>query len=150
MRFVASQFLKRGEVSVAEIAALITAGAAVVLVLFSVVALVKLMRTLDTTTRTIQTLSDRVVPILTELEHTLANANVQLHKTDALIDHVSSLTKSVSTVTSLIAGSVTNPLVKAASFAYGLRKIVRSRRADTKDVAVRAHDTLQMKGGAPL
>lgn len=138
------------KVSIGQIAALIVAAVAVVLTLFLIAFLVKLMRTLDTTTRTIQTLNGRAEPLLTELERTLANANVQLHKIDVLIDQVSSLTKGVSTATSLIAGSVTNPLVKAASFAYGLRKIVRSRRGEVKAVAVKAHDTLQTKGGAPL
>ncbi|HEX3732288.1 MAG TPA: DUF948 domain-containing protein [Mycobacteriales bacterium] len=116
--------------SVGEIAALIAACAAALVALFLVVTLVKLMRTLDTATQAVKKLSDRVEPILSELESTIAGVNTQLVKVDAVTDHVASLAGSVATVTSLVTGAVTNPIVKVASLVYGLRKAAGSRRGD--------------------
>lgn len=116
-----------------EIAALLAAGAFVVLVVFFVLTLVKLNRAIDATTTTVNQIARRVDPILTELETTVAATNAQLAKIDAVTDHVGAVTGSVSTVFSLLSSTVTNPLVKAASVAYGLREAVKTRWKKTPD-----------------
>ena len=116
-----------------EIAALVAAGAFVVLVVFFIVTLVKLNRAIDATTATVNQIAGRVDPILAELETTVTATNTQLAKIDAVTDHVGAVTGSVSTVFSLLSSTVTNPLVKAASVAYGLREAVRTRWKKTPD-----------------
>lgn len=128
-----------------QIAALIAAGAFLLLVLLLAVPIIKLGRTVDATTRAVNQVADRVDPILADTHNTvlqlnasLAGVNQQLEKVDTLTDHVSSITGNVSAVTSLVSAAVASPLVKAASFAYGLRKAVKGRRKSDEDKAVRA------------
>jgi uncharacterized protein YoxC len=106
-----------------EIAAIIWASGFVLLVLFTAIPLVKLGGLLDETKRSIQTVTDDVSPLLTELTETVEQANKQLAKVDSITTNVSEVTTNVSAMVSLFTSALGSPLVKIAGLAQGLRSV---------------------------
>jgi uncharacterized protein YoxC len=104
-----------------DIAAIIWAGGFVLLVLFTAVPLVKLGALLDETRRSVQTLSDDVSPLLTELTETVSQTNKQLAKVDTITTNVSEVTTNISALVALFTSTLGSPLVKVAGLAQGLR-----------------------------
>ena len=133
-----------------EIAGLIAAGAFLMLVLVLAVPILKLGRTVDAATRTINDLNDQVGPLLAKTNVTVENVNtalgqvqvsldgvnVQLAKVDTMTSHAQNVTASVANLATVVSAAAANPLVKVASFGYGLRKAASARRRaeDERDV----------------
>jgi uncharacterized protein YoxC len=115
-------------VSGGEIAAIVAAGAFVLLVLLLAYPLLKLGRTLDEATLTIRTTRESAVPLLGQAQDTVAQMNVQLDHLDGIAKNVNSMTTNVSALTSVVSSTLGNPLIKAAAFTYGVRKTVNTRR----------------------
>ena len=125
-----------------EIAGLIAAGAFLMLVIVLAVPLLKLGRTVDAATRAINDVTDRTGPLLTDVNETVRNVNtalgqvqvsldgvnVQLGKVDTITEHAAHVTANVANLSTVVAAAAANPLVKVASFGYGLRKTVAARR----------------------
>ena len=144
-----------------EIAGLIAAGAFAMLVIVLAVPILKLGRTMDAATRAINDLTDRTGPLLGNVNETVANVNtalgqvqvsldgvnVQLAKVDTITEHASHITASVANVATIVAAAAANPLVKVASFGYGLRKAVATRRHAEEDREVRATIKQRRKAG---
>jgi uncharacterized protein YoxC len=134
-----------------EIAGLIAAGAFLMLVLVLAVPILKLGRTVDAATKAINDLNDRTGPLLGNVNETVANVNtalgqvqvsldsvnVQLAKLDTVTEHVSHVTANVANLSTVVAAAAANPLVKVASFGYGLRKATSARRRADEDREVR-------------
>ena len=133
-----------------EIAGLIAAGAFLVLVLVLAIPIFKLGRTVDAATRAINELNERTGPLLTNVNHTvegvntalsqvqvsLDGVNVQLAKVDTMTSHAQNVTASVANLATVVSAAAANPLIKVASFGYGLRKAASARRhaEDERDV----------------
>jgi uncharacterized protein YoxC len=115
-------------VSGGAIAALIAAGAFVVLVLLLAVPLLKLGKTLDEATLAIRKTHDGVSPLLTDAQGTLTQVNAQLVHVEGIAKNVNSMTTNVAALTSVVSSTVGSPLIKAAAFSYGVRKTVQTRR----------------------
>ena len=135
-----------------EIAGLIAAGAFLMLVLVLAVPILKLGRTVDAATRAINDLNDRTGPLLGNVNETvtgvntalgqvqvsLDGVNVQLAKVDTMTSHAQNVTASVANLATVVSAAAANPLIKVASFGYGLRKTVAARRKADEDREVRA------------
>jgi predicted cobalt transporter CbtA len=116
-------------VSAGQIAALIAAGAFVLLVLLLAVPLLKLARTLDEATIAIRKAHEGSAPLLDNAQTTLQQVNTQLERVDGITSSARTVTSNVSVLTSLFTATLGGPLVRAAAFSYGLNKAVKARRA---------------------
>ena len=137
-----------------EIAGLIAAGAFLMLVIVLAVPILKLGRTVDAATRSINDLTDRTGPLLGDVNETvkgvntalsqvqvsLDGVNVQLAKVDTITEHAAHVTANVANLSTVVAAAAANPLVKVASFGYGLRKAASARRKAGEEREIR--DTL--------
>jgi uncharacterized protein YoxC len=140
------------KVDAGGIAALIAAGAFLMLVLVLAVPILRLRHTVDAATRAITDLDKQAVPLLAEVTTTVDNVNtalgqvqvtldgvnMQLAKVDAITTHAQHVTASVANVVGVVSAAAANPLVKVASFGYGLRKAAAARRHGDEEKQVRA------------
>ncbi|MFF5294765.1 DUF948 domain-containing protein [Paractinoplanes globisporus] len=134
-----------------EIAGLIAAGAFLMLVIVLAVPILKLGRTVDAATRAINDLTDRTGPLLSNVNETVENVNttlgqvqvsldgvnIQLAKVDTITEHAAHVTANVANLSTVVAAAAASPLVKVASFGYGVRKAVNNRRRAEEDREVR-------------
>ena len=135
-----------------EIAGLIAAGAFLMLVLVLAVPILKLRHTVDAATRAINDLTDRTGPLLGNVTETVDNVNtalgqvqvsldgvnVQLAKIDTMTEHAQNVTANVANLVTVVSAAAANPLVKVASFGYGVRKAAAARRHAEEEREVRA------------
>ena len=135
-----------------EIAGLIAAGAFLMLVIVLAVPILKLGRTVDAATRAINDLTDRTGPLLSNVNETVENVNtalgqvqvsldgvnLQLAKVDTITEHAAHITANVANLATVVSAAAASPLVKVASFGYGLRKAASARRRAEEDREVRA------------
>ena len=110
------------------IAALIAAGAFVLLVLLLAIPLLKLGRTLDEATLAIRTTHEGMGPLLVDARGTLVQVNTQLEEVEGIAKNVNSMTTNVAALTSVVSSTLGSPLIKVAAFSYGVRKTVAERR----------------------
>ncbi len=134
-----------------EIAALIAAGAFLMLVLVLCVPIFRLRHTVDAATRAINDLNDRTGPLLASVNVTVDNVNValtqvhtsldevnaQLVRVDAITAHASTITANVANLATVITSAAASPLVKIASFGYGVRRATAKRRRAGEEEQVR-------------
>ncbi|GGM72528.1 hypothetical protein GCM10012275_48920 [Longimycelium tulufanense] len=111
-----------------QIAALVAAGAFVLLVLFLAIVLIKLGRALDEMTIAIRKAHENSDPLFAGANTTLNHVNTQLERVDGITSNARAVTGNVSALTSLFTATLGGPLVKAAAFSYGVSKAVRARR----------------------
>ncbi len=124
----------------ADIAGLISAGVFAVLVALLAMPIIKLGKVFDELTLTIRSLNDNTTPLIDEVTRTVASTNSQLEKVDGITSNVSDASANVSALSSLVASTVGQPLIKVASFSYGLKKAVRGDR-ETSSTHVGAERT---------
>jgi uncharacterized protein YoxC len=115
-------------VSGGEIAALIAAGAFVLLVLLLAIPLLKLGRTLDEATLAIRTTHEGMGPLLVDARTSLVQVNAQLDQVEGIARNVNSMTTNVAALTSVVSSTLGSPIIKVAAFTYGVRKTVSDRR----------------------
>ena len=111
-----------------EIAAVVAAGAFVLLVLLLAIPMLKLGRTLDEATLAIRTTHEGAAPILANAQDTIAQVNLQLVQIEDISKNVNSMTTNVAAMTNIVSSTLGSPLIKAAAFTYGVRKTVNDRR----------------------
>ncbi|GAA4686415.1 DUF948 domain-containing protein [Phytohabitans rumicis] len=142
-----------------EIAALVAAGAFLMLVLVLAVPILRLRHTVDAATRAINDLNDRTAPLLGnvnstvegvnvalgQVHTTLDGVNVQLAKLDTMTGHAQSVTANVANLTTVVSAAAANPLVKVAAFGYGVRRATAARRHADEEREVRASLKQQRK-----
>ena len=116
-----------------EIAGLIAAVAFVLLVGVLAIPLVKLGKVLDEAGRLIEGVSTQTVPLLQEVTVSVTQVNAELTRVDTITSHVQEVSGNVAAITSLFSATFGGPLVKAAAFSYGVRRVLRDRdRADVE------------------
>ncbi len=140
-----------------EVAALVAAGAFLMLVLVLAVPILRLRHTVDAATRAINDVNDRTAPLLANVTATVDNVNtalgqvqvsldgvnVQLAKIDTMTSHAQNVTANVANLATVVSAAAANPLVKIASFGYGLRRAAAARRSAESEREVR--DTLKQR-----
>lgn len=123
--------------SAGQIAALIAAGAFVVLVGLLAVPLIKLGRTLDEATLAIRKASQEADPLFSGANTTVTQVNAQLERLDGITANAQAVTGNVSALTSLFTATLGGPLVRVAALSYGVSKAIRRRRKSSKDASER-------------
>lgn len=135
-----------------EIAALVAAGAFLMLVVVLAVPILRLRRTVDAATRAIEDMNERTGPLLGEVTSTVGNVNtaleqvhtsldgvnLQLAKIDTMTTHVQNVTANVANLATVVSAAAANPLVKVASFGYGIRRAAAARRNAETEKEVRS------------
>lgn len=111
-----------------EVAGLIVAVAWAVLVLFLSYVLVKLGGALKELTRVVGEVGDNTVPVLMEVTTTVATTNVTLASVEEITGNVSSITRNAKALTSIATVGLGNPLIKAVSFSYGVRRAMGGKK----------------------
>lgn len=115
----------------ADIAGLISAGVFAILVLLLARPILKLGKVFDELTLTIRSLNDGATPLLDEVTKTVSTANTQLEKVDDITSNVSDASANVSALSSLVTSTVGQPIIKVASFSYGLKKAMKGGNTGT-------------------
>ena len=122
--------------SVGEIAGLIAAIAAVALVAFCAVPLLKLGRVLEELRLVVRDVGHSSVPILHELKGTVTATNDELGKLSLVTEDVSKVSRhavvvseNAAQLTTLFSATLGGPLVKTAAFSYGVRKAIKGSKA---------------------
>jgi hypothetical protein len=125
--------------SVGEVAGLIAAVAAVALVGFTAVPLLKLGRVLEELRLAVRDVGHNSVPILVELKNTVSATNDELGKLSLVTEDVAKVSANASVVTqnaaqlsTLFASTLGGPLIKTAAFTYGVRQAVAGKKTATK------------------
>lgn len=114
--------------SAVEIAALIAAGAFVLLVLLLAIPLLKLGRTLDAATEAIKTANEGTDPLLINANQTITHVNTQLERVDGITANAQAVSGNVSALSSVFTATLGGPLVKTAALSYGVSKAIKARR----------------------
>lgn len=114
--------------SAGQIAALVAAGAFVLLVLFLVIALVKLGRTLDEATVAIRKAHENTDPLLHGASNTITHVNTQLERVDGITSDVQTVSGNASALSSVFTATLGGPLMKTAALSYGMSKAIKARR----------------------
>jgi uncharacterized protein YoxC len=125
-----------------QIAALIFAGGFLVVALALSITILRLRKMVDSGTRTLDQVADRIGPLLSDVNTTVANVNgalvqvqtsldgvnLQLARLDTITGHVQTVTANVANLATVVTAATANPMVKVAAFAYGVRKATAQRR----------------------
>ncbi|MCW5953643.1 MAG: DUF948 domain-containing protein [Propionibacteriaceae bacterium] len=121
--------------SVGEVAGLIAAVAAVALVVFCAVPLLKLGRVLEEVRLAVRDLGHNSVPILQELKGTVSATNEELSKLSLVTEdvakvsaHATVVSENAAQLSTLFSATLGGPLVKTAAFTYGVRKAVAGKK----------------------
>jgi uncharacterized protein YoxC len=144
-------------ISGGELAALIFAGAFLMLVIFLGVPILKLRHTVDEATKALRQVNEHTGPMLDSVNLTVDNVNtalgqfqtsldgvnVQLARVDIMTQHVTSATANVANLVNVVSAAAANPLVKAAAFSYGVRRATSAKRRADEEKAVR--DELRLR-----
>jgi predicted PurR-regulated permease PerM len=115
-------------VTAGQIAALVAAGAFVLLVVLLGIVLAKLGRTLDEATIAIRKAHQNTDPLFDGANTTLTHVNTQLERVDGITANAQAVTGNVSALTSVFTATLGGPLVKAAAFSYGVSRALKARR----------------------
>jgi uncharacterized protein YoxC len=111
-----------------ELAALIVAIASVVGVVLLAVALISIQRTLSTLRTAVDELRRETVPVITEMQHTVRQANAELERVDVLLGSAESISATVDSASHLAYLALSNPLIKAMAFAAGTSRATKALR----------------------
>lgn len=111
-----------------EIAALVAAGAFVVLVLLLAVPILKLGRTLDEATLAIRKAHEGAQPVLAGAATTVDQVNKELQRVDGITQSAQAVTSNMAALSSVFASTLGGPVVRVAAFSYGVRKAAQRRR----------------------
>lgn len=140
-----------------QIAALIAAGAFLMLVVVLAVPILRLRHTVDATTRMVNDLNDRTAPLLSNVNTTvqevnatlgqvqtsLDGVNIQLAKIDTMTGHAQNVTANVANLSTVVSAAAANPLIKVAAFGFGVRRAASARRHAETEREVR--DTIKQQ-----
>lgn len=112
-----------------QIAALVAAGAFVLLVLLLAVPLIKLGKTLDEATIAIRKTHTNTDPLLHGANDTITHVNTQLERVDGVTANVQQMSSNASALSSVFTATMGGPLVKTAAMSYGVSKAIKARKA---------------------
>jgi uncharacterized protein YoxC len=139
-------------VSGGAIAALIAAGAFLMLVIVLCIPIYRLRHTVDAATLLINDLNAQAKPLignvntsvdnvntaLTQVHTTLDGVNHQLTRVDTITGHAANVSANVANLATVVTSAAANPLVKVAAFSYGVRRATSQRRRADEEAQVRS------------
>ena len=125
--------------SVGEVAGLIAAIAAVVLVALCAVPLLKLGRVLEEVRLAVRDMGHNSVPILQELKGTVSATNEEIGKLSLVTEdvakvsaHATVVTQNAAQLSTIFRATLGGPLIKVAAFTYGVRQAVTGKKREKK------------------
>ncbi len=130
-----------------QVAALIAAVFFALLMLALCYLVLKLAKTVEETQRLVHGITDKTVPLLSEVTTSVTHVNQELVRVDAITANVQSISGNVSALTSLFAATLGSPIIKVAAFSYGVRSVATKR--NEKDVNKRVRDELKSSRRKP-
>lgn len=92
------------------------------LVVVLCVVMANLFRVLTSTKDLIDGVTKQTVPLLGEVNTTVALVNQELVRVDGILATAEGVTASVGNLVNVVSSTVTSPLVRLSAFVYGLRK----------------------------
>ncbi|WP_026531200.1 DUF948 domain-containing protein [Haematomicrobium sanguinis] len=110
-----------------DIAALIWAGGFILFVLLAAIPIVKLGRFIDEMRRGMGDLANGATPLVEEVTQTVTLTNDQIKKVDVVSNNVSDASANLSALSSLMASTLGQPLIKVSAFTYGVRRAIAER-----------------------
>lgn len=119
--------------SAGQVAGLIVAMFWAILVCFLAFVLLRLARLLKEATAMVADLGEQTGPLLDDMTSTVTRAGEQLDRVDLITKSVGSVTQNAAAVTTTVTSVVGGPLVKAAAFSYGVRKVIGDRGSRNQD-----------------
>ncbi len=114
--------------SAGEWAAVVAAGAFVLLVILLAVPLLKLGRTLDETTLAVRKAHEGAGPLLDGAATTVSQVNSNLVRVEDITTNAQAMSSNAAALASVFAATLGGPVVKVAAFSYGVRKASKARR----------------------
>lgn len=114
--------------SAGEWAAVVAAGAFVLLVILMAVPLLKLGRTLDETTLAVRKAHEGAGPLLDGAATTVSQVNSNLVRVEDITTNAQAMSSNAAALASVFAATLGGPVVKVAAFSYGVRKASKARR----------------------
>ena len=115
--------------TVGEIALIVIAAVFVVFVIFAVITLLKVGRTMDTARKAIESTQQDSRPVLRKADTTLGLVNTNLSNITGVTGAAKAISSNASGLVSLVAATLGGPVVRAASFTYGVRSALNARSA---------------------
>ena len=109
------------DITLGQIAGLLAALGFLVLVYFSIKPLRKLSGVLDRLTESLRELTEHTLPAIDEAAQTVAEANFQVKKLDAITDAATRTSEDISAMTTLVTSTVGAPFLAARKGASRLR-----------------------------
>ena len=116
------------EMTGGDVAAVIVAIASVVAVVVLILAVASLTRTLASIRLSVEQLRMETVPVLEQLQVTVARANGDLERLDGLLDTAQSVTATVDSASRLAFVIIGNPLIRGLAAAAGVARAARVLR----------------------
>ncbi len=116
-----------------QVAGLIVAVFWAILVAFLAFVLLRLAKLLKEATKMVADLGEQAAPLLDDMTSTVTRAGEQLDRVDLITKSVGSVTQNAAAVTTTVSSVVGGPLVKAAAFSYGVRKVIGDRGSRNQD-----------------
>jgi uncharacterized protein YoxC len=92
------------------------------LVVVLCVVMANLFNVLTSTRKLIDGVTSQTVPLLGEVNTTVAMVNQELVRVDGILATAEGVTASVGGMVNTVSATISSPLVKLSAFAYGLRK----------------------------
>lgn len=111
-----------------DLAAVVVAIASVVAVVLLVFALVAVNRTLTTMRLSIEELRRETLPVVKDVQRTVAQANVELERVDGLLDSAQSVSLTVDSASRLAYLAFSNPIIKVLALGAGTGRAARALR----------------------
>ncbi len=96
-----------------------------VLVVFLAIVSVNLFRVLDSTRQLLDGLREQTIPLLGDVRTTVQSLNKELERTDVILTSAGTITRRAERITGLVDEFVSQPLIKAISFAAGARRALK-------------------------
>lgn len=104
------------------------AGAVVLFVIAFVIA--NLFRVVGSLKGLSDGIRDETIPLIGEVTNTVRSVNKEIERVDSIASSVETVAGNVATISETLKMAVTNPLVKAAAFAFGVRRASRKMKGD--------------------
>ncbi len=125
-------------VDVGDIVGLVFAVFFAILILALCYLLIKLTKVVEETQKLVIGITQETVPLLGQVNTTVASVNGELVRVDAITANVQSMTTNLSSLTSLFAATLGSPVIKVAAFSYGVRRAAGKRDHDEMTKKVKA------------
>lgn len=116
-----------------QVAGLIVAMFWAILVSFLAFVLLRLAKLLKEATRMVAEIGEQAGPLLDDMTDQVTRAGEQLDRVDLITKSVGSVTQNAAAVTNTVTSVVGGPLVKAAAFSYGVRRVIGDRGSRHQD-----------------